>query len=73
MNQPTLVNVTSDTDHVNLAQSSDNVSSALPPVVTAGKCTDVLVISAITTWEVGAIFNARTCKAIQNGTYSTAL
>lgn len=40
VNQPTLVNITSNnTDHLNLAQTSDNTSSLLPPVVTAGKCT----------------------------------
>ena len=36
VNQPTLANVTSNTDHLNLAQSSDNISSSLPSVV--GKC-----------------------------------
>lgn len=35
VNQPTLVNITNNTDHLNLAQSSDNISSSLPPVVTA--------------------------------------
>ncbi|KAL9963286.1 hypothetical protein ACROYT_G032471 [Oculina patagonica] len=39
--QPTLVNITNNTaDQVDLAQSSDNISSSIPPVVTMGPITN---------------------------------
>lgn len=60
VNQPILANVTSDTDHLNLAQSSDNISSSLPSVV--GKCK---ILLSTQSWGLAQLLNTCTVWPIR--------
>ena len=60
VNQLTLANITSDTDHLNLAQSSDNISSSLPSVV--GKCK---ILLSTHFWGLAQLLNTCTVWPIR--------